>query len=302
MKPSSTVWSALLTAVALSATGTASAGPAPETNAFVTATNTVSSTAACLVSAANPTPGINACLCAASNFSFGVCGTAGEGTFGVNPAFTVGWAAALKTDQAVLSAGLTAGDNDVVMNAYGSCGLTAASLELALDTPANARRDKNLKGILGGQASYSAVYMFPVKRPFGSTSEADWTSAGDPVRLCSYGQATAFLTGSFQKEGEHKKRDDDSKKSKGYGLTAGLSAIDVGITGAFEWVADNDGSVDQEWGVRYLVVAGVADGILQANTTGRVDAIGVVANSRISDRALHLRTETVTGGLQPTIP
>jgi len=292
----------IMAAIALlSGSSVASADANWDNLRFVHDEDPVSSAAACLVSVGNPGPGIHACLCAAfgGNDSGLGCTAEDDGAFAIYPGFEASWAAALDTNDTYLYADVADGysgqsplDDDewwnVKMDARGSCSLTQASLELAVDfDPKDAKR--RLRGLVGAKAAYSAVYMIPVRAPGTDKEDLKWEGleekGGDPVRLCALGQAQVFTAGSFRRESHHYHGHGHSAD-----VSADLSALQTGVSGAAQWVVKNfpeDQNGINTFGVKYVVVAGVADALLRVGKK-QFAALGVLANTKVTDRSLFI--------------
>jgi hypothetical protein len=169
--------------------------------------------------------------------------------------------------------------------------------------PASAK--SKLRAMIGAQAQYSAVYAFPVRAPGTSPTPEQFTSAyvnapdggQGPVRLCALGQAKVLAAGSLRLgHGGHQSFSDNMYGSDGHrssrtlDLSASISAMDIGMSGAASWVVPNfpEQNLTNTFGVRYVVVVGVADAVLQVGMKKRVDAVGVLANARITNRTLSI--------------
>ena len=272
-----------------------SANAAPLNEVFLHAEDRVSSTAGCLVAASNPGPALAACFCAVSGGVSESCKIPYIGAFAIHPAFKAAWGTALGTSDSLLSSEMPAGTNPssttILMDARANCGLTQGSLELALS---NSKDYSSLRGVLTGKAAYTAVYAFPVMSMDGNT----WSPAQDangnelnPIRVCSYGQASAFVAGSFShRDGYREHSLGGHHGNDRYSINGNISAVDLGMAVGAEWAAANLNSYGF-YGVKYLVVAGVADGLLQVGGK-QLNAVGILANTRLSERSLHLENKS----------
>nr|SPS05579.1 exported protein of unknown function [Candidatus Nitrotoga fabula] len=257
----------------------------PITEAFVHAEDRLESTAACLVTATNSNSTAD-CLCATGNNAFSFCaGDTGNGMI-VNEQFAAAWAAEVEAAETVLDAPIAPWPNaSVLIDARASCTLDQASLDLALTPDADKSK---LKGVIGAKAQYSAIYMYP-------TINGDAIPGMDPVRLCALGQASVIVAGSYAPKRHHDNDHDDGhkKKSRSDSLNLGIQATDIGITGAFQWALTGDQSpLEIEYadvGVKFVLVAGVADAVVKAGKG--ISAVGVLANTKISNRSLHVETK-----------
>lgn len=298
----------LLGSAALLASGAGQAAPVLE--ALVHAEDAVETVNACLVGTAN-SAAISACLCGASNADFDFCASDGGG-FVVHPVFSAAWAASLTAAETALSAEMLpitiplsnpAGTRWVV-DARGNCSLVQGSLELAFSQESDKTK---LKGLLGAKASYSAVYMVPY---IYDSILGEPVPAGDPVRLCSLGQAAinAGLVykpkhGKVLKVDEeeamagdtYKARHDYHKQKRAKRiLDLALQGIEIGVTGGMKWAVPGDApyvyssGVYPTIGVRYVLVSAVGAALAQAGYGKSVNAIGVLANTKLTDRVLHV--------------
>lgn len=255
----------------------------PVTEAFVHAEDRLESTAACLVTATNSSSTAD-CLCATGNNAFSFCaGGTGNGMI-VNEQFAAAWAAEVEAAETVLDAPIAPWPNaSVLIDARASCTLDQASLDLALTPDADKSK---LKGVIGAKAQYSAIYMYP-------TINGDAIPGMDPVRLCALGQASVIVAGSYAPKRHHDHDHDDGhkKKSRSDSLNLGIQATDIGITGAFQWALTGNQSPvsDADVGVKFVLVAGVADAVVKAGKG--ISAVGVLANTKISNRSLHVETK-----------
>jgi len=248
--------------------------------AFVHAEDRLESTAACLVTATNSNSTAD-CLCATGNNAFSFC-TEGTGNgMIVNEQFAAAWAAEVEAAETVLDAPIESWTNaSVLIDARASCTLDQASLDLALAPDADKSK---LKGVIGAKAQYSAIYMYP-------TINGNAISGMDPVRLCALGQASVIAAGNYAPKRHHDHG--HKKKSRSDSLNLGIQATDIGITGAFQWALTGDQSPQTEpadVGVKFVLVAGVADAVVKAGKG--ISAVGVLANTKISNRSLHIETK-----------
>lgn len=296
---------ALVGALLLSGVGGAWAQSAP-TEAMLSAQDEVSSTALCLVGVSNPMGGLSACFCLMNGGPEETCNSVS--TYFPFPA-TFGAALGQATDylSTIIEDGpeearlplYPEGQGVVLMDARASCNLSQNTLEIAV---ADESEKKGLKGILGAKALYTAVYAFPVMR---ADSQASWIAATDrdgadlsPVRMCALGQASVMKAGTLRirRGGRDDHRDDDHGR---YNWSANYAGLNLGVAGAAQWAAlnspQNEG--DREFGIKYVVVAGVADALMVVGKK-RFDAIALLANSTISDRSLHLKRFPVLDGQQ----
>lgn len=296
-----TIAAAVATSLSLGAHAGTSA---PEfRHAYLYAESPVEATVGCLVAQSNPDEGLASCLCEATGDEFSFCATT-TGTFEVHPVFGAAWGAALgiAADEMGVVMDLNRGGDKLpfTVDARGNCSLTQGSLELALESDSDRR---SLRGILGARALYSAIYMIPMAQ--GYDREGGLVGSprpiGDPVRLCGLGQIDAIAAGTIDRRGKDRWDGDKKKSYKKYGkksprdLTAALSLSNVGFTGGYLWGYDDTASFFTEGvdsvmvGVKYVVVAGVADAALRIGRGKRVDALGVLANTRLTDRAVEIK-------------
>lgn len=243
---------------------------------FVHAEDKVQSTAACLVLAGNQAA-ISDCLCTAGHGAFSFCanGTA-SGTI-VNTSFLAAWAADIQSETTALEAPIlgSAVPGSLLVDARASCTLDQASLDLALSSASDASK---LRGVIGAKAQYSAIYMYP-------TVGGQPVNGVDPVRLCGLGQGSIIAAGTLTKNSHEYK---EGGKSHSLSLNAGITATELGLTGAFEWAIPTP-TVDSYVGVKYVLVAGVGAAVIKAG--GGITGIGVLANTKITDRSLHIETK-----------
>jgi len=274
----------------LALSGTASANPPPNllgTDTFLHASDAVDSVAACVVGVKNAKAGISDCLCAAGNGEFSFCSNtqAPFPTVFTPPEFAAAWAADVQSQStSLVTADTWDGAESLYVDARGACSLDQASLELAL-TPGTTASSRGLKAILGAKASYSAVYMYPT---------VGGVAAGDPVRLCGLGQLSANLSAGLQKSrssGWVEESDWHQTPKAGAQLTASLTGLDIGIAGAAQWVLPATAGLSaspQPVGVTFVLVSAVADAVLQTSGVKGITAIGVLANTLLTDRTLLL--------------
>lgn len=257
------------------ATGLAQAGPATA-EVFVHAEDKIQSTAACLVLAGNQAA-ISDCLCTAGGGAFSFCATGTAiGTI-VHTSFVAAWAADIQSATTSLQADILGSETpgSLLVDARASCTLDQASLDLALSSASDASK---LKGVIGAKAQYSAIYMYPTVNGVAVTGV-------DPVRLCGLGQASVIAAGTLTKKSHEYIK---GGQSHSLSLNAGITATDLGLTGAFEWAIPTP-TVDSLVGVKYVLIAGVGAAVIKAG--GGITGIGVLANTKITDRSLHIETK-----------
>ena len=262
------------TAILMLASGLAQAAPPHDT--FVHAEDQIQSTAACLVSATQKNA-TQDCLCAVGNGAFSFCGGGTGGGMIVHSHFAAAWAADMQSAETPLSASIaqTTPPGYLLLDARASCTLDQVSLDLALSPGVDKSK---LKGVIGAKAQYSAIYMYP-------TLGGQPITGFNPERLCAYGQASVIATGSLtQGRGHQWHEGGDSHTTV---LNAALQATDIGMTGAFQWAIPGSLLTDPTStlvGVKFVLVAGVADAVVKAGHG--ISAVGVLANTKITDRSL----------------
>ena len=263
------------TAILLLASGLAQADPAPAHETFVHAEDRIQSTAACLVSVTN-NKATQDCLCAVGNGAFSFCGGGVGSGMIVHSNFAAAWAADMQSTETPLSAPIDQKNPPgyLLLDARASCTLDQASLDLALSPGADKTK---LRGVIGAKAQYSAIYMYP-------TIEGLPITGFNPERLCAFGQASVIATGSLtQRRWNHWHRGGESHTTV---LNGAIQATDIGMTGAFQWALPGSLLTGDSnlVGVKFVLVAGVADAVVKA---GRgISAVGVLANTKITDRNL----------------
>jgi hypothetical protein len=242
---------------------------------FVHAEDKVQSTAACLVLAGDKAA-ISDCLCTTGNQAFSFCATGPTKTI-VHTSFVAAWAADIQSATTALDAPILGSvvAGSLLVDARASCTLDQASLDLALSSASDASK---LRGVIGAKAQYSAIYMYP-------TVDGQPVNGVDPVRLCGLGQGSIIAAGTLTKKSHEYK---EGGKSHSLSLNAGITATDLGLTGAFEWAIPTR-TENSVVGVRYILVAGVGAAVIKAG--GGITGIGVLANTKITDRSLHIETK-----------
>lgn len=261
-------------AIFVLATGLAQAAE-PSSEVFVHAEDKVQSTAACLVLAGDQAA-ISDCLCTAGNGAFSFCAYGPTKTI-IHTSFVAAWAADIQSATTSLDAPILGSETagSLLVDARASCTLDQASLDLALSSASDASK---LRGVIGAKAQYSAIYMYP-------TVGGEPVIGVDPVRLCGLGQGSIIAAGTLTKKSHEYK---EGGKAHSLSLNAGITATDLGLTGGFAWAIPTP-TVDSVVGVRYLLVAGVGAAVIKAG--GGITGIGVLANTKITDRSLHIETK-----------
>ena len=263
-------------AIFVMATGLAQATPPASSEVFVHAEDKVQSTAACLVLAGNQ-QALSDCLCTAGSGAFSFCSNQTPSATIVHASFLAAWAADIQSATTSLEASILGSETpgSLLVDARASCTLDQASLDLALSSASDASK---LKGVIGAKAQYSAIYMYP-------TLEGQPIPGIDPVRLCGLGQASVIVAGKLTKKSSEYKK---GGQSHSLSLNAGITATDLGLTGAFEWAIPTPTETSAV-GVKYILVAGVGAAVIKAG--GGITGIGVLANTKITDRSLHIETK-----------
>ena len=238
-----------------------------EDEVFVYSNQTNEAMATCLIDVDDSSSALATCLCQASSNQFAFCAASTVTT--VEDAVALGFGDAFSLAETSLSANvLTSGyESDIRIEVNASCTLKQGELVLqAVDTgPA-------IDFILGEISRYGAIYMWP---------EVDGAPVADPIKLCARRSESLIV-------------DTASATNTTTSAIDGVPTIDLEIThddismaGGFQWVAEDVVAGNHTVAVKFIVVAGVDNYLLQALSTDAV-AVGVLAEAKLEDRIMHV--------------